>query len=146
MLLPVWFIYPETANVRLEDMNSLFGDATSVMPTPETHAALSEAESLLSGGRSPVPDLDIGNRSGNITADHAIPGLDIDPPINVGASSDQRGSATLPRPNLGHRTASGRSGEGVGGWISSMVARTRAGGDSNSERSEYKRVGQNEDE
>lgn len=41
----MYFIYPETANVRLEDMNSLFGDATSVMPTPET---LAQAESLFS--------------------------------------------------------------------------------------------------
>src|SRR3954462_5514497 len=72
----VWFIYPETANVRLEDMNSIFGDATSQMPTPAT---LAEAESLFSGRGSPIPSLDI-RRQQSITADSAIPGLDINPP------------------------------------------------------------------
>jgi hypothetical protein len=143
-IFAVWFLYPETANVRLEDMNSLFGDATSVMPTPET---LAEAESLFSGHRSPVPDLDLSrNQSSKITADHAIPGLDIDPPSDVGASAQERGSATLPRPHLGSRTASGRSGEGVGGWITNMVSRARGGGEAESQRSGYKRVGQDEEE
>ncbi|KPI44314.1 High-affinity glucose transporter [Cyphellophora attinorum] len=34
----VYFLYPETANVRLEDMNALFGDATTAMPTPVSQA------------------------------------------------------------------------------------------------------------
>jgi hypothetical protein len=131
---PVWFIYPETANVRLEDMNSLFGDATTAMPTPET---LAEAELLFSANRSPVPSLDI-RRGGSthITADHAIPGLDIDPPVKDG------------RPSLGSRQPSSSSqsrGEGLGGWISNMITRSR-GDDAGSERQgSYKRVGQDEE-
>ena len=129
----VWFIYPETANVRLEDMNSIFGDATSVMPTPET---LAEVESLFSGQRSPVPSLDLRRQGGNITADHAIPGLDIDPP----GSSGKNGRPTS------ERQASGNSqGEGVGGWISNIVARARGGGDgSDAASGQYKRVEQDE--
>jgi hypothetical protein len=135
----VWFIYPETANVRLEDMNMIFGDATSVVPTPET---LAEAESLFSG-RSPVPSLDLRRQTG-ITADHAIPGLDINPP-SVGG--------TAFRPSLSRHSSSGNhSGEGLGGWISNMTSRLRGGGggtDSNGEGSSgahYKSLNQNEEE
>lgn len=121
----VYFIYPETANVRLEDMNSLFGDATTVMPTPQT---LAEAESLFSGhGRgSPVPSLDI--RSGR-ASDQAIPGLDIDPP-------DIESGKTMSK-------AEGEGGEGIGGWISNMVKRTKGNGEGDS--GQYKRVGQDDD-
>jgi len=118
----VWFIYPETANIRLEDMNSLFGDATSVMPTPAT---LAQAESLFSGGRgSPVPSLDIqGGRHG---PEGAIPGLDINPPDTEGQSSKSVPS------------------EGIGGWISNMVSRGKGEPDSSSGK--YRRVGQNDDD
>ncbi|KAF2264258.1 MFS monosaccharide transporter-like protein [Lojkania enalia] len=121
----VWFIYPETANVRLEDMNSLFGDATSVMPTPQT---LAEAESLFSGQGSPVPSLDI--RSGRHGTEGAIPGLDINPPDLEG----QDGKTTEPDTN-----------EGIGGWISNIVKRSKGngeGGDSSSGK--YKKVGQDD--
>jgi hypothetical protein len=138
----VWFIYPETANVRLEDMNSIFGDATSVMPTPET---LAEAESLFSGNRSPVPELDIRRGGPDIGANSAIPGLDIDPPPVQMKDG---------RPML-HRQESSSSrrsqGEGLGGWITNMVARARGGGSSSgggedrSDQGSYKRVGQDED-
>jgi len=123
----VYFIYPETANVRLEDMNSLFGDATSVMPTPQT---LAEAESLFSGhGRgSPVPSLDIRS---NRTADQAIPGLNIDPP-------DLEDGRALSK-------AEGESSEGIGGWISNMVKKTKGNGEGDSSSAKYKRVGQDED-
>jgi hypothetical protein len=123
----VYFIYPETANVRLEDMNSIFGDATSVMPTPQT---LAEAESLFSGdARSPVPSLDIRGSRGAV--DSAIPGLNIDPPDEV-PSIDGKVSKAETEEN-----------EGIGGWISNMVKRNGEG-DSNSGK--YKRVGQDEDE
>ena len=120
----VYFIYPETANIRLEDMNSLFGDATTAVATPQT---LAEAESLFSGhGRgSPVPDLDI--RGGRAGADSAIPGLDIEPPDLETGRSPPRSEA----------------GEGVGGWISNMVKRNKGDGDSTG--GNYKRVGQDED-
>jgi hypothetical protein len=123
----VYFIYPETANVRLEDMNSLFGDATSVQPTPQT---LAEAESLFSGhGRgSPVPSLDIRS---NRAADQAIPGLNIDPPDLENGTSFSK--------------AEGESGEGIGGWISNIVKRTKGNGEGDSSSGQYKRVGQDED-
>lgn len=122
----MYFIYPETANVRLEDMNSLFGDATSVMPTPQT---LAEAESLFSGhGRgSPVPSLTLG--SGR-AADQAIPGLDIDPPDLENGK--------------GMAKAEGDSSEGIGGWISNMVKRTKGNGEGDSSSGKYKRLGQDE--
>ncbi|KAF2836912.1 high affinity glucose transporter [Patellaria atrata CBS 101060] len=128
----VYFMYPETANVRLEDMNSIFGDATSVMPTPAT---LAEAESLFSGHGmgSPVPSLDIrqqGNRHG---AESAIPGLDIDPP----AMESRESRPSLPRLKSSDAT------EGVGGWISKMVKRGKGDGDSSS--GNYKRLGQDEE-
>lgn len=123
----VYFIYPETANVRLEDMNSLFGDATSVMPTPQT---LAEAESLFSGGRgSPVPSLDI--RSGHRAQDDAIPGLNIDPP-DLENGKDMSKAET-------------ESGEGIGGWISNMVKRTKGNGEGDSSSGKYKRIGQDDD-
>jgi hypothetical protein len=115
-------------------MNSLFGDATSVMPTPET---LAEAELLFSGNRSPVPSLDINKRG--LTADNAIPGLDIDPPIGG------------KRPSLGSRHASSSRSvprgevEGVGGWISNMVARARNNDNGEGASGNYSRVDQ-EDE
>jgi hypothetical protein len=103
-------------------MNALFGDATSVMPTPET---LAEAESLFSANRSPVPSLDIRRENGRHGADSAIPGLDIEPPTDAEI-----------------RRSGADQGEGVGGWISNMVGRMR--GDSNA--GEYSRVGQDERE
>lgn len=129
----VYFIYPETANVRLEDMNSLFGDATTVMPTPQT---LAEAESLFSGGHgSPVPSLDI--RGGSVSgsrraADDAIPGLDIDPP-------------DLENNGKGMANAEAETSEGIGGWISNIVKKTKGGEGGDSASGKYKRIGQDED-
>ncbi|KAG9195684.1 high affinity glucose transporter [Alternaria panax] len=125
----VYFIYPETANVRLEDMNSLFGDATSVMPTPET---LAQAESLFSGeGRgSPVPSLDI--RGGRRAQEDAIPGLNIDPP------DIESGNKDMAKADTGN-------GDGLGGWISNMVKRTKGNGEGDSSSGKYKQVGQDED-
>lgn len=108
-------------------MNSLFGDATSVMPTPQT---LAEAESLFSGGRgSPVPSLDI--RTGRRTQDDAIPGLDIEPP-------DMESGKDLSK-------AEAEGNEGIGGWISNMVKRTKGNGEGDSSGGRYKRVGQDEE-
>lgn len=129
-MVTVYFIYPETANVRLEDMNSLFGDATSVMPTPET---LAQAESLFSGeGRgSPVPSLDI--RGARRPADDAIPGLSIDPPDIESGNKDMTKANT-------------ENGDGIGGWISNMVKRTKGNGEGDSSSGgKYKQIGQDED-
>lgn len=104
-------------------MNSIFGDATSVMPTPQT---LAEAESLFSGSaRSPVPSLDIRS---NRAADAAIPGLDINPPEVIGS----------------HDGKSGEQGEGIGGWISNIVKKSKGNGEGDSGK--YRRVGQDDRE
>lgn len=101
--------------MRLEDMDQLFGDATTAMPTPAQHA---EVESLMSGNRSPVPSLDIRRGGpGNFTADNAIPGLDINPPS---ASRENGKPQPPPDPSV--------SSEGLGGWISRMVQRTKGEG------------------
>lgn len=106
----MYFLYPETSGVRLEDMDQLFGDATTAMPTPATQA---ERGSLMGVG-SPVPSLDIRRgpdmRHG---PEYAIPGLDIEPP-----SSISRGDK-IDEAERGEQS----SREGIGGWISNMVNR-----------------------
>ncbi|KAL8844097.1 MAG: hypothetical protein Q9176_001503 [Flavoplaca citrina] len=124
----VYFLYPETANVRLEDMDQLFGDATTAMPTPAQHA---EVESLMSA-RSPVPSLDIRRGHGHFGADSAIPGLDINPP------QGQDGKKPL--------EDEPPKREGMGGWISRMTNRGRKDSKGTSgEAGSYRRVGQNDD-
>lgn len=124
--IAVYFIYPETANMRLEDMNSLFGDATTAMPTPAQEA---EVESLMSASRSPVPSLDLHHRPGDFTADSAIPGLDIDPPKDVGGENNKTEDAT----------------DGIGGWISRMVNRTKGDKTNSGQSGTYRRLGQQDD-
>ncbi|KAL2423773.1 MFS-type transporter criB [Exophiala dermatitidis] len=124
----VYFVYPETANVRLEDMNALFGDATSAMPTPSTHA---ERGSLVGVGSPSSIDIRGGasRQPGAFSANDAIPGLDIDPPdVQV----DANGRAQRSRQNS----------EGLGGWIGRMVSRSQPDGSS---RGQYGKVGQNDD-
>lgn len=129
----VYFIYPETCGVRLEDMDALFGDATTTMPTPVTRA---ENDSLMITG-SPIPSVDlrrgvISPNRGGITPSVAVPGLEIDPP-----------SVTVKngRPQY---TRDEESGEGVGGWISRMVNRSK--GDMDGVKSgQYKPIDQEED-
>ena len=136
----VYFIYPETANMRLEDMDQLFGDATTAMPTPAQEA---EIESLMSASRSPVPSLDI-RRPGAFSADNAIPGLDINPP-----KAAEDGDTTQPAQRNGDA-----AGEGIGGWISRMVNRSKGdkggsgggGGGGGSQAGTYRRLGQQDDD
>ena len=127
----VYFLYPETSGVRLEDMNILFGDATTAMPTPATEG---ERGSLIGAG-SPVPSLDIRRPYGQFGTESAIPGLDIDPPSfsQDGPSKASRQDAQL----------SSSRGEGFGGWISKMVNRNRGG--SSASQSQYRRLGQGEE-
>jgi hypothetical protein len=106
-------------------MNSLFGDATTMAPTPET---LAEAESLFGDARSPVPSFRLGDdRVDGSNIDPNVPDLDIDPP----AVEIQDGKPIL--------KDSDRE-EGVGGWISNLVK--KGNGDAGSGK--YKRVGQHE--
>ncbi len=129
----MYFIYPETCGVRLEDMNALFGDTTTAMPTPVTRA---ETGSLV-GVNSPAPSMDLRRGiltpNGNgLAASSAIPGLDIDPP-------------TVPVKN-GRPQYIGdeESGEGVGGWISRMVNRNKGDGES-VKSGKYRPLDQEED-
>lgn len=152
----VYFLYPETANIRLEEMDQIFGDATTAMPTPAQEA---EVESLM-GGRSPVPSLDIRRGiAGHFSADHAIPGLDIDPPANGKLDGDDMSGRTATMEN----ERGGAKEEGIGGWISRLT-RQRSGGSGSGSGSgggggsgrggsgkgaggdgEYRRLGQDED-
>lgn len=103
-------------------MNSLFGDATTQAATPQQQA---EVESLMSGsGRESRGRERDGPR---LTAEAAIPGLDIEPP-------DLENGRSPPK---------SENGDGVGGWISNMVKRSK--GDNDSTGGKYKRVGQDED-
>ncbi|KAK4580368.1 Ribulose bisphosphate carboxylase large chain [Recurvomyces mirabilis] len=128
----VYFIYPETANVRLEDMNSLFGDATTIAPTPET---LAEVESLFSGHRSPVPSFRLGDGDEAAVPDD-MDALEVQPPdVEI-----QDGKPLI----NGKDANGGEGGEGVAGWISNMVKRTKGEEGANGS-GKYKRVGQDEE-
>ncbi|KAK4038706.1 hypothetical protein C8A01DRAFT_47727 [Parachaetomium inaequale] len=115
----VYFLYPETCGVRLEDMDALFGDSTRALGTPAsatTPAMRAESDALLRP-ESPMPPLDAAaarNRSplGRHAASAAIPGLDIDPPDDVEAD---------------HRKPP-REGGGGGGWFSRIMGRDGGGG------------------
>jgi hypothetical protein len=129
----VYFIYPETAGVRLEDMDVLFGDATTAMPTPATRA---ETGSLL-GVNSPVPSMDLrrglqGGGPNGLGASSAIPGLDIDPPHVIIKNG---------KPQYGDEDS---TTEGVGGWISRMVTRSKGEG-SSIKSGQYKPLDQDEE-
>jgi len=115
----VYFIYPETANVRLEDMNALFGDGTAMgTPNPET-------ASLSSDRGSP----ELLSTRGHLGADGAIPGLDINPPhVEV---------------ENGRPIMSDDNREGLGGWITDLVKRAKGAADDDQLSSGYyKAVGQ----
>ena len=139
----MYFVYPETAGIRLEDMDALFGDATTAMPTPQTRA---ETRSL-AGVSSPVPSMDLRqgiqgagpSYVGGVSAANAIPGLDINPPdVSIVNGKPQY-------------AADEGNGEGVGGWISRIVNKAK-GGDEGSVRSgasgngKYKPLDQQDEE
>jgi hypothetical protein len=140
----VYFLYPETANVRLEDMNALFGDATTTMPTPATQA---ERGSLMGVGSPGSIDIRQGTpRLDDFGADAAIPGLEIDPPdVQIG----QNGRPIYADRPRGRNVMSEDRSEGVGGWIGRMISRTRrersGSGSGTAVKNGYGRVGQDED-
>jgi hypothetical protein len=116
----VYFIYPETCGVRLEDMDSLFGDASTTMGTPSIHAA--ETGSLMRPG-SPI-----GSARG-IGAASAIPGMSLDPEDDDNKSQIQ---------------TSGGDDRSIGGWLSRVVGRGRADS-SGSGQGRYAPLGQQEE-
>lgn len=140
--MTVYFLYPETANVRLEDMNELFGDATTAMPTPATQA---ERGSLMGVGSPGSIDIRQGTpQPGNFGADSAIPGLDIDPPH---VERGQDGKPIYSDGPRGRNVNPDDRSEGIGGWIGRMVSRTRneRSTSSSGRKNGYGRVDQDED-
>lgn len=119
-------------------MDQIFGDATTAMPTPAQEA---EVESLMSM-RSPVPSLDIRRGGhGHFSADSAIPGLDINPPVDDNSQENGKGGDDT--------AAGGERSEGIGGWIS-RLARKGSGRDEGRKGGgggdgAYRRLGQDEE-
>lgn len=105
-------------------MNSIFGDASTAAPTPQT---IAEAESLFSGHRSPE-SFRLGDQ------DEAVPDMDLQPPdVEI-----QDGKPIFSEDNED-------KGEGVGGWISNLVKRTRGNDGANGSGSgKYKQIRQDE--
>ncbi|KAK8107727.1 uncharacterized protein PG998_009740 [Apiospora kogelbergensis] len=120
----VYFIYPETCGVRLEEMGSLFGDNTTAMASPSVR---SETGSIY---RVSSPDGSFRGRPGP-TDD--IPPMSIDPPVlNVIDG----------KPHL--RSESGSRGR-VGEWLGRIVGRDRGGSGSPAGRARYAPLEENED-
>lgn len=116
--MAVYFVYPETCGVRLEDMDSLFGDASTAIGTPGVR---SETGSMVRAG-SPVPSLDLRGRG---TSDPNIPPMDIDPPtVHMVDGRPQYRSES--------RDSRGRVGE----WLTRMVGQAR-GSSSSPARARY---------
>lgn len=116
-------------------MDQLFGDATTAMPTPAQHA---EVESLMSA-RSPVPSLDIRRGHSNFGADHAIPGLDINPPPGQDGKAPPQDGKAPPEDETPRR-------EGLGGWISRLAnGGKKESKGSNGQAGSYRRLGQDDD-
>lgn len=133
--MPVWFIYPETCGVRLEDMDSLFGDASTAIATPATMspppAMWPEAGSLIRTG-SPVAPLDLRGRPAALGTGSAIPGLDIEPAsanLADGKPQDQRPG----------------EGGGIRGWLSSVVNRGNSPSGSSTGGGSYAPLGQRDE-
>ncbi|KAK2597960.1 Ribulose bisphosphate carboxylase large chain [Conoideocrella luteorostrata] len=112
----VYFTYPETCGVRLEDMDSLFGDASTVMGTPSVHG---DTESLMRAG-SPGPSRD-------------IPGLNLEGSTDV---DDDRKSQTQ---------TNGGEDRSVGRWLSHVMSRGRSPSINNGRQGRYAPLGQQDE-
>ncbi|KAI5927953.1 sugar transporter STL1 [Camillea tinctor] len=124
----VYFIYPETCGVRLEDMDSLFGDASTAVGTPGVR---SETGSLVRAG-SPVPSLDLRGRA--LGAEAGIAPGDIDPPhVNIVDGK--------PRIRSESRSSRGRVGE----WLNRMVGPNRGSSSSPATGARYAPLDQREE-
>ncbi|KAI5467010.1 hypothetical protein BGZ63DRAFT_398625 [Mariannaea sp. PMI_226] len=117
----VYFIYPETCGIRLEDMDSIFGDASTVMGTPSIHG---ETGSLIRG------DSPVGSSRGLLGPSSAIPGLSLDPPV---IDDDNKSGLQ-----------DGGDDRSVRGWLSRVVGRNRSDSGS-SGQGRYAPLGQQED-
>ncbi|CAK7209198.1 Ribulose bisphosphate carboxylase large chain [Sporothrix bragantina] len=136
----VYFFYPETCGVRLEEMDSLFGDASTTAGTPRSvsvstpHYGDAESGALLPPG-SPVPSLDLRASRGQFGPSSAIPGLNIDPPssIHERVSPDRRAGE-----------GSGNGG-GVSGWLSRVGVFGGGSPSKTSEGGKYAPLGQGDE-
>ncbi|KAM7200976.1 Sugar transporter domain containing protein [Rhypophila sp. PSN 637] len=121
----VYYAYPETSGVRLEDMDALFGDSTAALGTPAVGTPWLRAQR----DGSPVPDLESRNSHPGFGTSAALPGLPIDPPDHI-----------VDRKKAGF--AGSRSG-GIGGWFSRIIGRGgRSGEGSNDRQGQYAPLGQ----
>lgn len=126
----MYFIYPETCGVRLEDMDVLFGDATNAGNTPASAGTPSmrpDGDYLVHPG-SPVPSLDIRGRP-QFGTSGALPGLDIEPP-------------TLGSPSSRSQALKEEQGGPAGSWFSRLMGRGRSPSGSSTS---YAPLGQRDD-
>lgn len=117
----MYFLYPETCGVRLEEMDTLFGDASTIMGTPSVR---DETGSLVRAG-SPV---------GSSRGIGAIPNLSL-----YDDDDDD---------NKSQIQTSGGEDRSVGAWLSRVVGRGRAdsnGSGSGSGQGRYTPLGQQEE-
>ncbi|KKZ59205.1 hypothetical protein EMCG_05453 [[Emmonsia] crescens] len=137
----VYFVYPETSGIRLEDMDAIFGDGTNA-PTPATPA---ERDALMGIG-SPVPSLDIRrSNEGYPSAEYAIPGLDINPPESSNNNKKNKNKNNKPdRPGTTGTVERSDRREGIGAWLSSMVGRGR-NSNNKGDQGRYSRLDQDEE-
>lgn len=128
----VYFIYPETCGVRLEEMDSLFGDASTAAGTPGVR---SETGSLVRAGSpvpSPVPSLDLRGRPFDSGAN--TPSMDVDPPVIKIVDG---------KPQLRSESQSSRGR--VGEWLTRMVGQNRGGSSSPAGGGRYAPLDQRDD-
>ncbi|EER37731.1 MFS monosaccharide transporter [Histoplasma capsulatum H143] len=114
-------------------MDAIFGDGATAV-TPATPA---ERDALMGIG-SPVPSLDIRRSPDSYpSAEHSIPGLDINPPesSNNNNKFDQPDTGTVERSN---------PREGIGAWLASVVGRGR-NSSKKGDQGRYSRLGQDDE-
>ncbi|KAL1885999.1 Ribulose bisphosphate carboxylase large chain, partial [Ceratocystis pirilliformis] len=128
----VYFLYPETCGVRLEDMDRLFGDASTAIGTPSMHP--NETASLIPGsssGASPRA------RPGQFTAENfAVPGFSLDPPDHLS------GGAAVAAATSARKNGSNAAVDGARGWLSRV---TGIGGQSRDSDAEYAPINQSDE-
>jgi hypothetical protein len=127
----VYFLYPETCGIRLEDMDSLFGDASTRIGTPASVGTPAVRANDMDRAGSPIPSLDLRGR-GQFGTSSAVPGLNLEPPL-------------LANTNGKRQYGEGSSG-GVKGWLSRIgIFRSKSHGGSET-GGEYAPLGQSEAE
>jgi sugar porter (SP) family MFS transporter len=112
----VWFIYPETCGVRLEDMDSIFGDA-SVANTPSLRG---ETGSLIPG--SPMGSEFRFPGGGAGVGGTASPRPGAIPDLSLSTPDEER-----PRGRAPEAPGASAAQGGIAGWLGRVVSRGRSG-------------------